>query len=418
MMGTTIFAQNYRGFKELDISLDGDMFLVGDNSSGKSSILHLINIVSQTDLHGIPRLDSQYYVDREDFFSPYFGYADVEIGFSHSDGSTNIGRIITLKRIKSASAYFVRSCTFAGADFAMSLRVRGSDIYGRVKRLDGLPDKNSLQAIHHNNSGFHRLKQSFDAKLNETSSLFPALVELAPDIAKQSDCMDVIFAQPMQNSRHIGPMRGRPEGFYAFDRRIKATGGHFATLLDDVSTTSPNECDDYVKSFGKESGLFDDLTVSRITKSIPNAPLNVTVKRNGRNFLLNQVGIGVSQVAPIIAETLAAAKGVINSHLFLIQQPELHLHPRAQAALGEYIFNVSRKGIRFCIETHSDFLIDRFRSKMRDKNDGEKATIVYCTNDDYGNHAAHIQIDKDGKLLNPPEGYLEFFINELSRTMI
>jgi len=53
----TLHAWNFRGFKRVEIPLDGTIFLVGDNSSGKSSILHLISCILRHDLKGIPFLD-------------------------------------------------------------------------------------------------------------------------------------------------------------------------------------------------------------------------------------------------------------------------------------------------------------------------------------------------------------------------
>lgn len=53
----TLHAWNFRGFKRVKIPLDGTIFLVGDNSSGKSSILHLISCILRHDLEGIPFLD-------------------------------------------------------------------------------------------------------------------------------------------------------------------------------------------------------------------------------------------------------------------------------------------------------------------------------------------------------------------------
>lgn len=418
-MVSKIFARNFRGFREVEISLDEDLFLVGDNSSGKSSILHLINLVSSGDLIGLPIMESENYVGRDDFFSPYFGYADVSLGFVFDDGHTRISRIVTISRVKKNSSYYVKSCTFASEDGAITLKLtKNFQLLGRFIKGDDLLDLASLERLHHQATGFTRLDIDAEAYINETHILFRALLELLPTGTNEPEFARIIFSKPMSAAQLIGPMRGRPEGFYAFDRRIKSSGGHFATLLSDVSDTQPNEIDEAVRSFGKESGLFDDLVVTKASKNISNSPLHVFVKKNGNTFLLNQVGMGVSQIAPIIADTLAASKGIISRQRFLIQQPELHLHPKAQAAFGEYLYAVAKSGTRFCIETHSDFLIDRYRANIRDKKAAMPAAIIYCTNNDAGNDFSRIEIKEDGTLLDPPDDYLDFFINELARTMI
>jgi hypothetical protein len=418
-LSTVIFARNFRGFKKIDISLDENIFLVGDNSSGKSSILHLINFVSIGDLIGLPNMNVDHHISKNEFFSPYFDYADVSLGFTSSGDEEKVSRIITLSRLRQASTYYVKSCTFASEKGALTLKVsKQLELKGRFEKGPNFLSVETLEQQHNKRTGFQQLKLKPDTYINEAQVLFRSLLELLPRGASEQEFAGLIFAQPMQSTQFIGPMRERPEGYYAFDRRIRPTGGHFATLLNDVSKTERNEIDDAVKAFGKESGLFDNLIVTKASNKIANSPLHVFVEKNKKTFLLNQVGIGVSQVAPIIADTLAASKGLINPQRFLIQQPELHLHPKAQAAFGEYLHKIAQSGTRFCIETHSDFLIDRFRANIKNSEGNTPAAIIYCRSDVNGNHSDRIEINDDGTLSDPPEGYLDFFINELARTMI
>ena len=55
--------------------------------------------------------------------------------------------------------------------------------------------------------------------------------------------------------------------------------------------------------------------------------------------------------------------------MFLLQQPEVHLHPQAQAALGTLFCQVAAGGRQLIIETHSDYIIDRVRMDVRDGQD-------------------------------------------------
>ncbi|MCU0497865.1 MAG: AAA family ATPase, partial [Anaerolineae bacterium] len=65
------------------------------------------------------------------------------------------------------------------------------------------------------------------------------------------------------------------------------------------------------------------------------------------------VGVGVSQVLPILVALLIAEPG----QLVYIEQPELHLHPRAQHQLAEFLAEAAKRGVRVVIETHSDILL-------------------------------------------------------------
>jgi predicted ATPase len=65
------------------------------------------------------------------------------------------------------------------------------------------------------------------------------------------------------------------------------------------------------------------------------------------------VGFGVSQTLPVLVALLAAEPG----QLVYLEQPEIHLHPRAQVALAEVLADAARRGVRVVAETHSSLLL-------------------------------------------------------------
>ena len=77
---------------------------------------------------------------------------------------------------------------------------------------------------------------------------------------------------------------------------------------------------------------------------------------------LVDVGYGVSQSLPVLTELLSDNA----PSTYLLQQPEVHLHPTAQAALGSLFCNIAAKGVQMLVETHSDYLLDRIRMDVRD----------------------------------------------------
>lgn len=133
-------------------------------------------------------------------------------------------------------------------------------------------------------------------------------------------------------------------------------------------------------------------------------------------FKISNVGYGVSQALPVLVETLARNKG----EWFGMQQPEIHLHPKAQAAVGELFFNENyNQNKKFIIETHSDYIIDRFRYCLNRKHK-EVATdkkidaqVLFFERTDEGNQIHRIEIKEDGAYdENQPKSFREFFINE------
>jgi predicted ATPase len=161
--------------------------------------------------------------------------------------------------------------------------------------------------------------------------------------------------------------------------------------------------------------LFSSVEIRRVGRK-ESDPFQVQVNVSGQAFNLVDVGYGVSQVLPIIVDVL---RGPVRS-TFLLQQPEVHLHPRAQAALGSFLASlVSLQKKRLVVETHSDYLVDRVRMDVRDGRvlKPEQVLILY-----FERHPGHVEIqpielDEHGNLREVPEGYRSFFLEEDRRLL-
>lgn len=131
-------------------------------------------------------------------------------------------------------------------------------------------------------------------------------------------------------------------------------------------------------------------------------------------FNLVDVGYGVSQILPIIVDVLRAEE----EGTFLLQQPEVHLHPQAQAELGSFLATLATTtGKRFVVETHSDYLVDRIRMDIRDRRNIEPkdVQILYFERQNGKVKVHPIEIDENGNLESVPKGYRSFFLEEERR---
>lgn len=171
----------------------------------------------------------------------------------------------------------------------------------------------------------------------------------------------------------------------------------------------------FMDKIGKESGLFQSITTKEFGDS-SDAPFEVDVVLDGKEINLTWVGYGVSQSLPILVELLDRPYG----SWFAIQQPEVHLHPRAQAALGDVFFEMAIENeMRFIIETHSDFAIDRFRMNYRkkrlkkDKKMLPQSQVLFFERQHKQNTVTPLRIGPRGEMPNDqPDGYRDFFIKE------
>lgn len=175
-----------------------------------------------------------------------------------------------------------------------------------------------------------------------------------------------------------------------------------------------------IERFGQVAGLFDEISIKPLGKK-DSEPFQIQVRKfdgrlKGPHRNLVDVGYGVSQVLPIITELLSQDA----PSLFLLQQPEVHLHPRAQAALGSLFCQVARPDRQVVVETHSDHLLDRVRMDVRDGTTElkpEDVSILFFERGDLDVCIHSIRLDEEGNVLGAPDSYRRFFMEETSRSI-
>ena len=161
---------------------------------------------------------------------------------------------------------------------------------------------------------------------------------------------------------------------------------------------------------GDRLGLFSDVDVQR-DRGTQGYELRFMQAKRWRNLV--DVGYGVHAVLPV----LTAMGGESHETVFLLQQPEVHVHPSAQAELAQLM---AESRHRFVIETHSDHLIDRFRiCAMQGVMGPEALRIAWFQRDaDHNRTKVHnICVDPDGNLVGEPPEYGTFFTAETNRLL-
>ncbi|MBC6414359.1 MAG: ATP-binding protein [Chromatiales bacterium] len=176
-----------------------------------------------------------------------------------------------------------------------------------------------------------------------------------------------------------------------------------------------NQLKEKLVKFGKSSGLFTDIQVRNLGRSLSN-PFQLQFKIRGAQATnLIDVGYGVSQILPIVTRVLMATESQ-----FLMQQPEVHLHPKAQAALTSLLVKLTKpQNNSFIIETHSDYLIDRARIEiMRGNIAPDDVSLIYLESK-RGDVAVHnLCFDEEANFKEyPPDGYRKFFLQEAHRLL-
>lgn len=135
-------------------------------------------------------------------------------------------------------------------------------------------------------------------------------------------------------------------------------------------------------------------------------------KRSNTPVTHRDVGIGVSQVIPI----LVSCYGLSDS-LIAIEQPEIHLHPKLQAELGS-VFAESIKSPcnnRFILETHSEHIMLRLQKLIREGElTPEDISVIYVDCDHKGSNCLQLRLDEEGDFIDEwPNGFFEEDFDEI-----
>ena len=192
--------------------------------------------------------------------------------------------------------------------------------------------------------------------------------------------------------RYLGPLRQEPRPYFDFDDDsrpdVGPAGEHLSRVLqwhgtESVMVPGLGQADlvDGLQHWLRELAVVEDVTVEargRAGVSIEVRPTDLD-----RRVDLTSVGVGVSQVLPVLVVCLLAELGDI----VLLEQPELHLHPALQMRLADFLVACVESGRQIIVETHSEHLVNRLRRRVAEAENsdiGELVRIVFAERDDNG----------------------------------
>jgi len=139
--------------------------------------------------------------------------------------------------------------------------------------------------------------------------------------------------------------------------------------------------------------------------------LKVVVPYSNSNFLElliggykpANVGFGYSSVLPIIVSGLIAQP----EDKLIVENPEIHLHPKAQSALIQFLVAVAKTGVQVFVESHSDHVLNALRiAVLQNKLTSKEANILYFGGNDQ-ELVTQIPIEEDGTIETWPTGFFD-----------
>ena len=425
---------NFRGFSNTTIPLQQVNFFVGENSTGKTSLLALLDLLSKPqfwfnldfnagdyEFGGFKDIVSINSLDQSEF----------QIGLCKHDADiteNNACYLLHFRQSKDGLPELIRFSQLCPEYYA-TIRITEKQIAANMRM-----EKYNCNSWEKPNECFEFLSQ-IPLNIKNGYRVLPGKTDRyirAIPIANFPSILDILFKAneintnfgnypfPSLNMSFAGmaPIRTTPKRTYdGYTKTFNPQGEHTPYVIRKKLTNSPkaNQFKQALESFGRDSGLFESIGVTQFGKDSA-APFELTITLNTKALRINSVGYGVSQVLPIVVELLVHG----NNSWLGIQQPEVHLHPRAQASLGEILYLAATEASQtLFIETHSDYMIDRFRTKLRESKKNKPTTqVIYFERTEMGNQAYAMNLDIDGEYpTDQPTGFRDFFLKEQRRIL-
>ncbi len=253
-----------------------------------------------------------------------------------------------------------------------------------------------------------------DTILNRSLNRPASRRDWTPDLGFASVFAGRILEQSLGSLFPLGPFRKPPSRWYIFTGTTPQDVGYEGHLLPDLLFRQPdllahtNKWLDRldigyeikIRSLGDAA---KDLFEFRLHDKRRTPPVEVG---------LSDVGFGISQILPLVVQSLAATDQVIS-----VEQPEVHIHPRLQADLGDLLIEAIQEPRRnqFIIETHSEHLALRLQRRVREgKISPTDISVVYIGRGSNGATVQPLRLDSEGDFMDDfPGGFFPERLREL-----
>jgi predicted ATPase len=223
------------------------------------------------------------------------------------------------------------------------------------------------------------------------------------------------FLSLFQNLKYLGPLRAAPKRFYYWANTSPSflgnAGENTATVILARRLKDP-EFEPAIAASLVKLGIVHSFGMEEIAPHTNQWQAKVVIKEGGKKVSLTDVGFGLGQVLPVI--TLLHM--VPENSIVLLEQPELHLHPSAQANLADVIIDVVKtRKIQVIFESHSEQLLLRLQRRIaEEKIASEEVKLYFCDIINGKSELKPLAMDEYGVISNFPEDFMGDAFSEVA----
>ncbi|MGP2543324.1 AAA family ATPase [Yersinia sp. 2541 StPb PI] len=404
-MISKISAKNFKAFESLDVEIRPITLFLGPNNSGKSSTLALPRLLAQTLQsydNSIPLLLNGYMGDFGTYKDVIYGNnirKEMEISIStksvspqgylssrFKDAGLDQNEEFTLKlkyKYRSGLREIVLKSINICGDNKNIISLKRSDESENyiVTELDDtiIPSEfRSSISKHLRVYNFLPRNMLFNFEINANTALSEFVTSGMRQITRCLGSITDGVHRSLTGLEYLGAMRIPPQRsfLYSGERHSKVgiAGNNAANILamDEIIKGKKSKgIIPKVAKWLKSAGIASDLKIVHLSDRHYEIKIQHPETKEYENYA--DVGYGNSQIIPVLTAGYNLSKG----QALIVEEPEIHLHPRAQAELAEFILDMYREEKITIVETHSEHLILRLQQHVALGNIPKEDIVFY-----------------------------------------
>ena len=403
-MLTHLQLKNFKAWTDTGlVDLKPVNMLLGTNSSGKSTLIQSLLLLRQT----VQSPDRTIHLNLGgDELHDFFNFGDFDNVLTQGASPRQFQIRFDFKRpekkgeVTAVSFQCSYGQTSSGAVEVQSMRLWQADDH----QINLVRPERGAYSLTVNAESHVRMKGRDLAPERSIALSAMALTALGADGALVED-MSLAVRRELESIVYLGPLRRKPERDYVWNKSKPGevgVDGHKAVDVLLASTLlrgeDKSEIADSVSYWLKRMKVAEKLEVRQIGRS---TRYEVVIHRDGVIANLRDVGIGISQVLPVLTVAFFAPAG----STILLEEPEIHLHPLAQSVLAELFVEVSKKrNVQFIVETHSEHLFRRMQTLVaKEKTKVSDCAMYFVEKGVSGAQLRSLNLDEYGRLTNWPD---------------
>lgn len=426
---------NFKTWRTADVEFGQITGLFGKNSSGKTSLIQFLLMLKQTKEATDRALSLELngkFVELGLFRDIVFGHDEKlpiewSLLFSQrnelviTDPAQKRGHALIRSKFVTVESSIIAK---GGAPRAQRLKYtigdETKDSQKLVISLDQKPRGDGLDLVAEG-TNFHFLRtqgRPWTLPGPVKSYAFPDQARTYFQNASFLSDLEAAFENALDNIYYLGPLREYPKRDYLWARsRPQDVGLKGEKAIDAIlAATESGETRNIkprakLRSFQEiiafwlaEMDLISEFNVVEIAKGSNRWQARVKVRPGSPDALLTDVGFGVSQVLPVITLLYYVPEGAT----VVLEQPEIHLHPLAQARLADVIVNVAeRRDVQVILESHSEHLLLRLQRRIAEGEiSADKVKLYFCEGIGHTSKVSPLELDLFGRIDNWPENFM------------